>query len=122
MTAEDYDSWFGIRLEGLMSRRDFIKCDWIECDEEHLEQSFNEGHPGWGHIVGIVNTETGEENAYLCPKHKSIVRDLISGKFRLMIFPIACSRTFARFGQFSLLIIRTFRQSHDESRDGIFCA
>lgn len=42
-----------------------IICD--KCGNEFKENMENGGFPGWGHIAGIMNDETGSDKAYLCP-------------------------------------------------------
>jgi hypothetical protein len=38
-----------------------------KCGARYTEQGPNMGFPGWGHIAGIQNAETGETTAHLCP-------------------------------------------------------
>jgi len=54
-----------------------IKCTVKGCTEEHTEEIFNTGHPGWGSVAGRQNPETQEDTAHLCPKHLDIVFSLI---------------------------------------------
>jgi hypothetical protein len=48
-----------------MSIQRTIKCNF--CTASFSEQGFNLGFPGWGHIVGLINKETGEDTAHVCP-------------------------------------------------------
>lgn len=57
-----------------------IKCDFKGCDAECTEARYGAGFPGWGHIAGMVNSETGQELAHLCPEHlKQIFTSNIKG-------------------------------------------
>lgn len=56
-----------------------IKCSAKNCENEYTEKRFNEGFPGWGHIQGVEDKETGENTAHLCPKHLQIARRLLNG-------------------------------------------
>lgn len=37
------------------------------CGKQQMETKFNIGFPGWGHIAGLMNPDTGEDTAHLCP-------------------------------------------------------
>ena len=45
-----------------------IKCN--VCNAEKQEAGYNKGFPGWGHVVGFYNDQTGEEIIHLCPSCK----------------------------------------------------
>jgi hypothetical protein len=54
-----------------------IKCSVKGCTEDHTEDTFNQGHAGWGSVAGRQNPETQEDTAHLCPKHLDMVFALI---------------------------------------------
>ena len=57
-----------------------IKCDVAGCENEYEEQQYNEGFPGWGHVGGIRNPDTGQDLAHICPEHKAkIIKLLMEG-------------------------------------------
>jgi hypothetical protein len=62
-----------------MSELRQLKCDVKGCPNGHLEEHFNQGHPGWGHVAGLVNAENGENIAHVCPEHLKMVKDLLNG-------------------------------------------
>ena len=58
-----------------------IRCDVPRCEEVYTEEKENAGFPSWGHIQGVVNTETGSEVFHLCPLCKFKILSIItSGK------------------------------------------
>lgn len=58
-----------------------IKCNVADCKAHHKEEFFNQGHPGWGHVAGIIDTETGEDKAHACPRHMKIFKAIFNGDF-----------------------------------------
>ena len=62
-----------------MSSFNKIKCDVKGCKAKHTEEFFNQGHPGWGHIVGIIDDKTGADRAYLCPNHMAVIMTFLNG-------------------------------------------
>ena len=46
-----------------------IHCSVSGCDNQYKEKKFNEGFKGWGEIRGLVDDETNEVVAHLCPEH-----------------------------------------------------
>lgn len=56
-----------------------IKCDTEGCEKKHTETEPGGGWPGWGHVAGIMNDETGETTAYLCPEHLGKVKEVLNG-------------------------------------------
>ena len=44
----------------------------------HSEETYNQGHPGWGHIVGIVNDKTNEP-PHFCPDCKLKIIAILDG-------------------------------------------
>ena len=54
-----------------------IKCSVKGCTETHTEDTYNQGHKGWGSVAGRANSDTGEEVAHLCPTHLGMVFSLI---------------------------------------------
>ena len=59
-------------------RRDMIFCSKEGCESKHAEKKFNEGHVGWGEVVGIVN-EDGE-NPHLCPDCMGDIKRFLDGE------------------------------------------
>jgi len=57
-----------------------IHCDVKACEECHVEGKFNEGFPGWGEIQGLIDKDTGNTKAHLCPKHLTIAKKLLMGE------------------------------------------
>jgi len=47
-------------------RRDKIFCSKKGCENTHKEEHFNQGHPSWGEIIGIIDEEG--EGPHLCPE------------------------------------------------------
>jgi len=45
-----------------------IFCNREGCNNSMIEKAFNLGFPSWGHIQGIMNPDTGEDVAHLCPE------------------------------------------------------
>ena len=62
-----------------MSELRQLKCDVKGCSNEHTEEHFNQGHPGWGHVAGLVSDKNGENLAHLCPEHLEMVKNLLNG-------------------------------------------
>jgi len=54
-----------------------IKCSVKGCIEQHTENTFNQGHVGWGSVAGRQNPDTQEDVAHLCPKHLGMIFTLI---------------------------------------------
>ena len=50
-----------------MTERRTISCDVNHCKNTFAEEKFNQGFPGWGHIIGLINEETSETKAQVCP-------------------------------------------------------
>ena len=46
-----------------------IRCDVEGCGEEYTEKELNGGFPDWGHVEGVMNDETVQVGASLCPAH-----------------------------------------------------
>lgn len=59
-------------------RRDTIKCSVTDCWSTHTEARYNEGHPNWGHIIGIID-QNGEE-PHLCPACLDKIKLFLEGK------------------------------------------
>lgn len=55
-----------------------IHCSVKGCDNQYTESKDNEGFPGWGHIVGLRDDQTGENTAHLCSEHLQVVRRLLN--------------------------------------------
>jgi len=55
-----------------------IYCDVNKCGAKFTEEKFNQGFPGWGHIVGLINEDTGEPKAHVCPKHLKMIKELLN--------------------------------------------
>lgn len=53
-------------------RRDEITCSVSGCESFHKEDTFNQGHFGWGDITGIVD-ESGE-GPHFCPDCMSKIK------------------------------------------------
>lgn len=62
-----------------MTELNKITCDRKGCRAEHTEEYFNQGHPGWGHIAGVFNDQTGADRAHLCPEHMQAIKDFLNG-------------------------------------------
>lgn len=43
------------------------------CGKQYTETQYGEGFPNWGIIQGLVNVETGEVGAEVCPEHNILV-------------------------------------------------
>lgn len=57
-----------------------IKCSVEGCLHTFTEAKPNMGFPSWGHVVGIQNKETDEDQAHLCPDHLTIVKSILNGE------------------------------------------
>jgi len=55
-----------------------IHCSVKDCTNTYTEKKYNEGFPGWGHIVGLRDVQTGENTAHLCPEHLKTVGRLLN--------------------------------------------
>ncbi len=58
-----------------------IKCDVKDCPHRHEEENFNQGFPGWGHVSGLFNDDTGSDEAHLCPYHMEYIKRFLRGDF-----------------------------------------
>ena len=56
-----------------------IYCDMPGCDASYTEADDSQGFPGWGHVVGLVDPETGREQAHICPECKIKVAQILNG-------------------------------------------
>ncbi len=59
-----------------------IKCNVKDCLHTLTEKKPNTGFPGWGHIGGLKNDETGEDWAHLCPDHLMIAKQILNGEIK----------------------------------------
>jgi len=59
-----------------------IICGVEGCAEKYTERKYNEGFPGWGHVAGLKNDETGETICHVCPKHLAVIKKILSGELR----------------------------------------
>ncbi len=59
-----------------------INCSVKDCLHAFTETKPNTGFSGWGHIGGITNNETGEDQAHLCPDHLLIVKSILNGDLK----------------------------------------
>lgn len=57
-------------------RRDTINCSRKSCKNAHKEEYFNQGHPGWGEIIGIVDDHG--ENPHICPECMLKIKDFLN--------------------------------------------
>lgn len=55
-----------------------IQCNF--CPAVFKEEGYNKGFPGWGHVSGLYNPETGEDTAHYCPECKKKISDLLNKK------------------------------------------
>ena len=55
-----------------------IYCDVSNCEETFTEEKFNQGFPDWGHIIGLMNEETGETRAHVCPYHLQKIKGILN--------------------------------------------
>ena len=53
-------------------RRDEITCSVKGCGATHKETAFNQGHPSWGEVVGII--DAFGEQPHICPKCMSDIK------------------------------------------------
>jgi len=60
-----------------------IICSVKGCTKTKTESHPNTGFVGWGHIVGIMNDETGEDRAHLCPEHLAITKKLLNSEIKV---------------------------------------
>ena len=58
-----------------MGIRRVVFCNIKDCNKESTEEYHGKGWPGWGLIKGKKDTETGEEEFYLCPDDLNTVFD-----------------------------------------------
>jgi len=54
-----------------------IYCDMPGCNHSQCEIGEGSGFPGWGHVVGLVNAETGRETAHICPECKQKIKEVL---------------------------------------------
>lgn len=59
-------------------RRDTITCSVSGCDNIHVEEGYNQGHPGWCHVVGIIDDESGEP-PHFCPECRNKIIEVLKG-------------------------------------------
>ena len=60
--------------------RNTITCSVEGCERSHTEDGFNQGHPGWGHFVGIID-ECGEA-PHFCPACKDLIYRALKGELK----------------------------------------
>ena len=54
-----------------------VHCE--KCKKTLTVIGDNTGYPGWGHIAGLYNPDTGEEMAHVCPECKEMLRQWLNG-------------------------------------------
>ena len=59
-----------------------VKCSAKDCLHTYTEKKPNTGFPGWGYVIGIMDDETGENQAHLCPNHLTIVKQILNGEIK----------------------------------------
>jgi hypothetical protein len=59
-----------------------IHCSVKGCLHTLTEKHQNTGFKGWGHVIGIMDDETLEDRAHLCPDHLSIVKSILNGEVK----------------------------------------
>lgn len=52
----------------------------VEGCKNTYEEKTNEGFPGWGHVAGIMNDETGEAICHICPEHLKEILKILKGE------------------------------------------
>ena len=59
-------------------RRNEITCSKKGCSNNHKEEHFNQGHPGWGDINGII--DDNGESPHLCPDCMKNIKGFLNGE------------------------------------------
>jgi len=59
-----------------------IHCSVKGCPACKVEEGPNRGWPGWGHVVGLFDDQTGDQTAHLCPAHMEAIKKLLNGELK----------------------------------------
>lgn len=57
-------------------------CSVRDCVETVAEEKPGYGFPGWGGIGGLMDKETGEDRAHICPEHMKVIKRFINGEIQ----------------------------------------